>query len=65
MAADSQAPLLKNTLNSAGPNWLVVISRLVLCIEDMELACSVRHCHFGPVLLPKASKNDNDEIKIE
>ena len=38
--------------NNRGPNWPQVLSRLVPCIQDMELACWILHWHFGVVFFP-------------
>jgi hypothetical protein len=38
-----------------------VLSRLVLGILDMGLACSVLNGHFRPVYLLHVSKNDDEE----
>ena len=50
--------------NNRGPNWPQVLSRLVPCIQDMELACWILHWHFGVVFLPYLSKNDDEEFCV-
>ena len=41
-----------------------VLSRLVLWILGMELACSVLNGHFEPVYLLQVSKNDKEEHRL-
>ena len=39
-----------------------VISRLVVCLKCMEVACQVLQSHFEPVHLLQVSKNDDEEF---
>ena len=51
--------------NAPVQNGHGVLSRLVLCILDMELAYSVLYGYFGPVYLLQVSKNDEEHCFLK
>ena len=57
----SSASFLLTLSRYIGPKWPWSLSRLVPCLNWMELDCQVLLGHFGPVYLLQVSKKDDEE----